>query len=89
MAAGRCAGCGKTGSSCKIDGHAMECPDWLELFRTEPDRALDAAAEYRRWKADDRADERDARRELVTVQGEAARTASLSRFAYVDPLEDP
>lgn len=88
MAAGRCAGCGKTGSACKINTHILTCEKWLALYQSDRARALDAAAEHIRWKEQDQAAERTERREAVAVQGEAARAASLSRFSYRDILED-
>jgi len=88
MASGRCAGCGRTGSACRVNTHIAECPGWLELYRKDPSLALDAESEYKRWKDQDQAGERDARREHVMVTGEAARSASLARFRYRDILAD-
>lgn len=88
MAAGRCAGCEKTGSACKINEHILTCEKWLALYQSDRSRALDAAAEHIRWKAGDQAAERIERREAITVQGEAARAQSLERFRYQDILED-
>jgi hypothetical protein len=88
VAAGRCAGCGKTGSACHVSAHIIDCGDWLALYASDPARALDAEAEHERWKADDQQTERDVRREAKTEAGEAARTASLGRFRYVNPLGD-
>ncbi len=66
MAAGRCPGCGFTASSRKARIHILDCPDFLELFRTDPTRCLDPEDEYVRYKAEDdspdaRAERRDAR----------------------------
>lgn len=88
MAAGRCAGCGKTGSACKVNGHILTCEKWLALYQSDPSKALDAAAEHIRWKAEDQANERTERREAIAVTGEAARAASLDRFKFRDILED-
>lgn len=81
MALGRCAGCGKTGSACKIKDHCVQCPRWLLLFQQDPARALDPAAEYIRWRDEDKNTERTERREQVVVTTDASRAASLARFA--------
>lgn len=89
MAQGRCAGCGRTGSACKVNDHTAECSQWLALYAAEPAKALDAAAEYIRYRdSGARDDERAERREAVATAGEAARTASVQRFAFKDILED-
>lgn len=52
MTRGRCAGCGKEDASCKkIKTHIASCPEYLELWTTDPDRALDPEEEFLRWKA--------------------------------------
>lgn len=81
MAQGRCAGCGKLGSACKIKDHCVQCPPWLLLFQRDPAAALDPAAEYIRWRDEDKATERTTRRELTVVTTDASRAASLARFA--------
>jgi hypothetical protein len=81
MALGRCAGCGKTGSACKIKDHCVQCPPWLALFQEDPRRALDPGAEYIRWRDEDKNTERVTRREQVVVTTDASRAASLARFA--------
>ncbi len=53
MATGRCAGCGRTDSTRKISQHIVGCPQYLNLFQEHPDRCLDPAAEYERYRRDD------------------------------------
>ena len=76
MSAGRCSGCGLEDRSCKkIGTHIHTCSSFLELFRSDPDKALEPEEEYRRYHAwlkteegqefldDQRADRIDAYRE--------------------------
>jgi hypothetical protein len=71
-----------------VNAHIADCPAWAALYAVSPDKALDAESEFRRWKEQDKDDERTERREAVTEQGELARIASLQRFQYRDILED-
>jgi hypothetical protein len=80
----RCAGCGKTGQPRPLRTHVTECGDWLAL---PPARQLDPEAEYRRWQAEDREDERDARRERAIEASTAARAAVSARFAVSRDLD--
>lgn len=66
MAAGRCAGCGRTGAVRKIQAHALTCQKYITLYATSPQRCLDPEAEYIRYQTEDnspeaRAERRDAR----------------------------
>jgi hypothetical protein len=90
VSAGRCAGCGGTDSSCqRIKKHVQKCPDFLALYRTDPARALDPEAEYRRWVAEDRRDEAAQRRRAVIEEAESSRAQRASRFATPpDVLEE-
>lgn len=81
---GRCAGCGKTGQSCSLGRHVVECLPWLDL---PPARQLDPEAEYRRWQDEDREDERDARRDRAIEANTAARQAASVRFARSRDLD--
>lgn len=51
---GRCAGCGNEGAYKAMLTHVGRCPEFAELFRNDPERALDPAVEYRRVAADRR-----------------------------------
>lgn len=53
MAAGRCAGCGRTDSLRKISTHIVDCPSYLNLFEHDPGRCLTPAAEYHRHRTED------------------------------------
>lgn len=64
MALGRCAGCGRTGSCKKVEVHALTCPQYLELFRTQPERCLDPAAEHDRHKEQNTSEARAAQRDI-------------------------
>lgn len=49
MSRGKCAGCAIEDSSCKVvKNHTLTCPEFIELYRTDPARALDPEDEYRR-----------------------------------------
>jgi hypothetical protein len=88
MAAGRCEGCGKTGSECLVGRHTVGCPDWLELFARDPSQALSPRESYRRWKDGGKAAERDARLRAVAFEVAVRREAGSDRFRYVDILAD-
>lgn len=60
--AGRCAGCGCTDSVKKIKSHVMTCPQYIELYRSEPSRCLDPEAEYHRHRNDEGTSEARAQR---------------------------
>lgn len=50
MARGRCAGCGHEDASARQTAkHVNSCPAYLELYRTDPARALSPEAEAERW----------------------------------------
>lgn len=57
MASGRCSGCGRADSLRKISTHIVSCPDYAELFQSDPSKALDPAAEHRRFQTEDRSPE--------------------------------
>jgi predicted ATPase with chaperone activity len=76
---GRCAGCGKTSTSCKsIRNHVTQCPKYALLYREHPELCLDPVDEFERNKAYEASDEgQDARAE--------AKSARLDkRFAEMD-----
>lgn len=86
MAPGRCAGCGLSNSSCRpIRAHVETCPDYLDLYREDPARALAPEAEYRRWKAEDDSPEarqaaRDVRLGRVFAEADEAQQAARERW---------
>lgn len=94
MSAGRCAGCGFQNVSCqKVKRHVVDCPDYIELFRTDPGRALDPEEEYQRYKAEDdspeaRLDRKMDRIERLDTMLDARRQAHRERFTAYDPLLD-
>jgi len=54
MPVGRCAGCGKTSGSARvINAHVLECPEYKELYKTNPAAALSPQAEQQRWLTED------------------------------------
>lgn len=53
MAAGRCAGCGRTDSLRKISLHIVDCSAYLDLYDRDPQRALTPIAEYERYRRED------------------------------------
>lgn len=72
MAAGRCAGCGRTGSAKKIRAHAMTCPQYTELFQSDPGRCLDPEAEHERYRTEDNTSEARALRRHQRLTGSYA-----------------
>ncbi len=85
MAAGRCAGCGRTGSSKRINTHVLGCDGYRQLFQLAPERCLDPAAEYRRFKAEDdtseaRAERRDARLQQRFADMDAEQSRQAQRW---------
>lgn len=74
MAAGRCAGCGLIDSSKKVGLHVMMCPQYLALYNSEPDRALDPEAEYERHQTEDNTSEARAERRDVKLRQRFAET---------------
>lgn len=57
MAAGRCAGCERTGSLRKINLHVIECPQFTALYAADPQRALAPAQEWLRHRREDTTEE--------------------------------
>jgi hypothetical protein len=53
MAAGRCAGCGRTNSLRKISLHMIDCVKYRELFEKDPVHAPGPAEEYQRHRRED------------------------------------
>jgi hypothetical protein len=87
-AQGRCAGCQETGPLKRVEWHLLSCGKWAALYLEDRTRALGAAQEYARWRAEDKPGERSAdlgRRVADTV---AQRARSVGRFKRPDPLED-
>jgi hypothetical protein len=90
MATGRCAGCGKSGPPKKVQAHIMTCPDYAELYRADPARALPPEAEHARWAAQDKEADKAARRAALAEAGAARRADQVGRFARLpDILDDP
>lgn len=50
MPSGRCVGCGFRESVRKVEVHILGCPDYLDVFRVDPARCLDPAAEHQRYQ---------------------------------------
>jgi hypothetical protein len=84
MTWGRCSGCGQEDASCKkIRNHAASCPEFLELFRRQPERAIDPEAEWARHHSPDgeaqRLDEREDRRAATKTRLQALAADRQSR----------
>jgi hypothetical protein len=76
MAKGRCAGCGKTDSSCKVmDSHVVTCPDFIRVYRENPAKALNPREEFDRWNAEENSPE---------ARAEAKDLRLTARFAALD-----
>lgn len=78
MAQGRCEGCGKTGSACKIETHCAECPKWLAL---PFDRQLDPALSYAGWVAEGKSAERASRKRELAEREVELRSVADARWA--------
>jgi hypothetical protein len=87
-AQGRCAGCGHTGEVKKVAWHVLSCEQYAALYRKDPAAALPPAAEYLRWRDEERAAERWADLQGRVGDTKLQRAASVARFAKRDPLED-
>jgi hypothetical protein len=87
MSAGRCAGCGKTDPSCKkIKTHVMSCPDFIELYKQNPEAALDPEAEFTRHKLeqdDTKEERRDTR--IAGLRKEGAAKVAVQQGRWVEP----
>lgn len=83
---GRCAGCGKTGSACRIDRHSLECVLFQKLFAENPAAALSAVAEYARWAQRDKASGRLERRDAGLAVSRSARAVQAERFARLPDI---
>jgi hypothetical protein len=87
--AARCAGCGKRDKSVQVIAeHTRYCPDYHSLFARDPAAAIEPAAEYRRWAAEDRAGERAQHREDVIAEADGRREAQREMLSAPDILED-
>jgi hypothetical protein len=86
---GRCAGCGEVGPEAAIVSHTAGCRAFARLYRENPERAsLSAAAEYRRWKDEDKDSETRDRIAVKVAATDAQRAVMADRFRTPDILED-
>lgn len=86
MATGRCEGCGRTGSACKIRDHVIQCGDWLAL---PFDHQLDPERSYRQWKAEGKQEARVEHK--AELAGREIRLRAMADARWVAPrdiLED-
>lgn len=86
MAVGRCAGCGKQGSACKVEQHLVSCEKYIALFKNHPERALLPEAEYERYKREDRSPEakaeaKEQRLHATLVDEDRRRASQEARWA--------
>lgn len=93
MAAGRCAGCGQTGSVRRVRLHILDCTSYIELFQRDPGLALTPEAELSRFRREDDTPEARARRrgERLTprfAEINRAQLAAASRWATPPDLLD-
>jgi hypothetical protein len=89
MSAGRCEGCGATGSACKVKEHTLECGEWLAAFRRDPrSPLLDPEASASAYADRDREPEREARRDTAMADNESRRAAQRDRFRRRNILEE-
>jgi hypothetical protein len=93
MATGRCSGCGRTDSLRKISTHIVDCFAYLDLFQRDPARALGPAAEYERYRAEDRspearAEQRGERLQVRFAEINRQQAVSASRWAKPPDILD-
>lgn len=94
MAQGRCAGCGKTSTSCKqMDQHIISCPEYTALFKEDPSRALNPREEYDRWQIEEnnpeaRAEAKDKRLSVRFAKVEKQRATQDVRWATKPSILD-
>lgn len=76
MTQGRCPGCGLVDASCKkITSHVLHCPDYIALYKSDPDKCLDPESEYLRWRTEDQS---------VEARAAAKEERLAARFAEND-----
>lgn len=85
---GRCAGCGEVGPEAVVTAHTAGCPDFARLYRESPEPPLPPAAEYRRWKEQDKDSETQVRIAAKVAVTDAQRAVMADRFRTPDILED-
>lgn len=85
---GRCAGCRENGELKAVLWHVLSCEKWAALYRADPAAALPPAAEYARWRSEEKAAEHGAGLRQRIADTQDRRAASVARFQQADPLED-
>lgn len=70
----------------KVTTHVVVCPDYAQLYREDPARALSPEDEYNRWKVEDhspeaRAERKDQKQQDMWVKLDRSRDASDKRWA--------
>lgn len=63
MAQGRCAGCGYSASCAQVGSHILTCPDYLALYRADPEKCLGPEAEHQRHKQENTSEAQAERRD--------------------------
>lgn len=92
MPTGRCSGCGRTGSLCKIRLHVVACDEYIDLFARDPEAALDPHTDFvqhrRAQTAQARAIERGHRLEARFAEINRQQAASASRWVTPPDILD-
>jgi hypothetical protein len=88
MAAGRCEGCGQTGSARKLAAHITQCGQWLGLYAQDPRLALSPEESRLRWQEGGRAESRAEHLLAVTSDIADRRGLAAARFSPPHPLDD-
>ena len=92
MPTGRCSGCGWIASSKRVGLHVLTCQEFLELFRTDPNKALDPEKDYALFKNEEnssevRAERRDQRLRKRFVEMEHLQSLQTARWKTPDFLD--
>lgn len=93
MAMGRCSGCQRVSPERKIRSHIITCAQYQKLFQLDPERCLDPAAEFRRYRAREcspeaRADQRDVRLRVRFADINQQQASSTARWATPPDILD-
>jgi hypothetical protein len=66
--------------------HTRYCPEYADLFKAEPMRALEPGVEYARWADEQRADDRAEHREGAIAEADRRRAVQAERWKTPDDL---
>ena len=78
---GRCAGCGLVNrNSAVVREHVRYCPEFLNLFLTAPERALEPEDEFARYRDEDRQADRQKHKDDAISEADRRRAEQAARW---------